>query len=185
MCWFDPPAVHCMAANRHNSLIPAHFLSCFSVCLSCPPYHHTYKRLERQDTKPSVYVATSQWFCCFLLRGGHCMVAGSAWPPQVIRWRDPLCTPPPMWGCVVTPLPLAQARSRSQKSGQNGGSTPTPCLDKAVHARDTRDSKRVGEPLDGDGDANGCEWLRMGKSTLPKAALCSISFPFCMSFKWM
>ena len=38
------------------------------------------------------------------------------------------------------PPPLAQARPRSQKSGQNGGSTPTPCLDKAVHARDTCDS---------------------------------------------
>ena len=39
------------------------------------------------------------------------------------------------------PPPLAQARPRSQKSGQNGGSTPTPCLDKAVHARDTCDSQ--------------------------------------------
>ena len=38
-----------------------------------------------------------------------------------------------------TPPPLAQARPRSQKSGQNGGSTPTPCLDKAVHAHDTCD----------------------------------------------
>ena len=26
-----------------------------------------------------------------------------------------------------TPPPLAQARPRSHKSGQNGGSTPTPC----------------------------------------------------------
>ena len=76
--------------------------------------------------------------------------------------------------------PLAQARPRSQKSGQNGESTPTPCLDKAVHARDTRDNKGVGEPSDGDG-----EGLRMGKSTLSKAALCSISFPFRMYFKWM
>ena len=41
----------------------------------------------------------------------------------------------------VVPPPLAQARPRSQKSGQNGGSTPTPCLDKAVHARDTCDSQ--------------------------------------------
>ena len=41
---------------------------------------------------------------------------------------------------IITPPPLAQARPRSQKSGQNGGSTPTPCLDKAVHARDTCDS---------------------------------------------
>ena len=78
------------------------------------------------------------------------------------------------------PPPLAQARPRSQKSGQNGGSTPTPCLDKVVHARDTRDSKGVGEPSDGDG-----EGLRMGKSTLSKAALCSIYFPFHMYFKWM
>ena len=39
------------------------------------------------------------------------------------------------------PPPLAQARPRSQKSGQNNGSTPTPCLDKAVHARDTCDSQ--------------------------------------------
>ena len=36
---------------------------------------------------------------------------------------------------VPYPPPLAQARPRSQKSGQNGGSTPTPCLDKAVHAQ--------------------------------------------------
>ena len=43
--------------------------------------------------------------------------------------------------CFVPPPPLAQARPRSQKSGQNGGSTPTPCLDKAVHARDTCDSQ--------------------------------------------
>ena len=64
------------------------------------------------------------------------------------------------------PPPLAQARPRSQKSSQNGGSTPTPCLDKAVHAHDTRDSKRVGAHSDGDG-----EGLRMGKSTLSKAAL--------------
>ena len=41
----------------------------------------------------------------------------------------------------IVPPPLAQARPRSQKSGQNGGSTPTPCLDKAVHARDTCDSQ--------------------------------------------
>ena len=41
----------------------------------------------------------------------------------------------------LVPPPLAQARPRSQKSGQNGGSTPTPCLDKAVHARDTCDSQ--------------------------------------------
>ena len=43
--------------------------------------------------------------------------------------------------CDKSPPPLAQARPRSQKSGQNGGSTPTPCLDKAVHARDTCDSQ--------------------------------------------
>ena len=42
------------------------------------------------------------------------------------------------WGCAGC-APLGQARPRSQKSGQNGGSTPTLCLDKAVHARDTRD----------------------------------------------
>ena len=39
------------------------------------------------------------------------------------------------------PPPLAQARPRSQQSGQNGGPTPTPCLDKAMHARDTCDSQ--------------------------------------------
>ena len=43
--------------------------------------------------------------------------------------------------CWYPPPPLAQARPRSQKSGQNGGSTPTPCLDKAVHVRDTCDSQ--------------------------------------------
>ena len=42
---------------------------------------------------------------------------------------------------VCNPPPLAQAQPQSQKSGQNGGSMPTPCLDKAVHARDTCDSK--------------------------------------------
>ena len=57
---------------------------------------------------------------------------------------------------------------------------PTPCFDKAVYACDTHDSKRVGEPSDGDG-----EGLRMWKSTLSKAALWSISFPFHMYFKWM
>ena len=57
---------------------------------------------------------------------------------------------------------------------------PTPCLDKAVHAHNTRDSKGVGEPSGGDG-----EGPRMGKSTLSKAALCSISFPVRMYFKWM
>ena len=54
-------------------------------------------------------------------------------------------TAQPMWSIhgqiPVTTPPLAQARPRSQKSGQNGSSTPTPCLDKAVHARDTCDSK--------------------------------------------
>ena len=47
-----------------------------------------------------------------------------------------------LWLSVVleaTPPPLAQAWPWSQQSGQNGGSTPNPCLDKAVHARDTRD----------------------------------------------
>ena len=33
------------------------------------------------------------------------------------------------------PPPLAQAQPRSQKSRQNNGSTPTPCLDRAMHAR--------------------------------------------------
>ena len=42
---------------------------------------------------------------------------------------------------LYPPPPLAQARPRSQKSGQNGGSTPTRRLDKAVHAHDTRDTK--------------------------------------------
>ena len=42
---------------------------------------------------------------------------------------------------MIPPPPLAQARPRSQKSGENGGSTPTPCLDKAVHVRDTCDSQ--------------------------------------------
>ena len=53
---------------------------------------------------------------CFGVAGGH----------------NTTNTPPP---------PLAQARPRSQKSGENGGSTPTPCLDKAVHACDTCDSQ--------------------------------------------
>ena len=35
------------------------------------------------------------------------------------------------------PPPLGQARPRSEKSRQNNGSTPTLCLDKAMHARDT------------------------------------------------
>jgi hypothetical protein len=54
------------------------------------------------------------------------------------------------------PPPLAQARPRSQKSGQNGGSTPTLCLDKTVHAHNTRDSKGVGSPQVG--MARGREW---------------------------
>ena len=69
-------------------------------------------------------------------------------------------------GPTYPPPPLRKARPRSQKSGQNGGSMPTPRLGKAVHARDTRDSKRVGAPSDGDG-----EGLRMEKSTSSKAAL--------------
>ena len=36
---------------------------------------------------------------------------------------------------------LAQARPQSQKSRQNSGSTPTPCLDKPVLARNTHNSK--------------------------------------------
>ena len=64
------------------------------------------------------------------------------------------------------PPPLAQARPRSKKSGQNGGSTPTLCLDKAVHACDTRDSKaRAGlEPYTKHGtmhkQPSNCEWGR-------------------------
>ena len=46
-----------------------------------------------------------------------------------------------LWRVQSPPPPLAQARPRSQKAGQNGGSTPTPCLNKAVHARDTCDSQ--------------------------------------------
>ena len=39
------------------------------------------------------------------------------------------------------PPPLAEARPRSEKSRQNNGSTPTPCLDKAMHACDTHNRK--------------------------------------------
>ena len=53
--------------------------------------------------------------------------------PTTVRLGNP--------SCDHTPPPLAQARPRSQKSDQNGGSTPTPCLEKAVHARDTCDSQ--------------------------------------------
>ena len=44
-------------------------------------------------------------------------------------------------GVQLTPIPPGQARPRSQKSRQENGSTPTPCLDKAVHARDTHKRK--------------------------------------------
>ena len=39
------------------------------------------------------------------------------------------------------PLPLGQAGLRPQKSRQNSGSMPTPCLGKPVLARNTHDSK--------------------------------------------
>ena len=39
--------------------------------------------------------------------------------------------------------PLAQARPRSQKTRQNSGSTPTPCLDKTVPACGTHDGKHT------------------------------------------
>ena len=39
------------------------------------------------------------------------------------------------------PPPVAQAWPRSQKSRQNNDSTPTTCVDKAVHVRDTHDRK--------------------------------------------
>ena len=69
------------------------------------------------------------------------------------------------WG-QLHPLEVTKVRSKRRLNA-------TQCLDKAMHARDMHDSKRVGEPSDGDG-----EGLRMGESTLSKAALCSISFPF-------
>ena len=49
--------------------------------------------------------------------------------------------PPWHLNVCLYPPPLAQARPRSQKSRQNDGSRPTPCLDKAVHAGDTCASK--------------------------------------------
>ena len=39
--------------------------------------------------------------------------------------------------------PLAQARPRSQKTRQNSGSTPTPCLDKTVPVCGTHDGKHT------------------------------------------
>ena len=56
------------------------------------------------------------------LRRGRC---------RTVRAR---CGPFPVFPGILPP-PLAHARPRSQKSGQNGGSTPTPCLDKVVHAQ--------------------------------------------------
>ena len=48
--------------------------------------------------------------------------------------------------CFLQPAqwyhPLAQAWPRSQKSRQNSGSTPTPCLDRPVLARDTHSKAR-------------------------------------------
>ena len=76
--------------------------------------------------------------------------------------------PPP---CTST-LAVPKVRSKRRFNAH-------PVLRQA-HACDTRDSESVGEPSDGDD-----EGLQMGKSTLSKAALCSISFPFRMYFKWM
>ena len=54
---------------------------------------------------------------------------------------------------TMYPPPLRK-HSRGPKSQvKTAVQRPTPCLDKAMHARDTRDSKRVGEPSDGDGRA--------------------------------
>ena len=108
--------------------------------------------------------------CCleFAVVSGYRMflgLSGSALPPPTVLVGRALQRPPPIskhqkdksnssvadrpglepafcgvcvWG---VPPPLAQGRPRSQKSGQNGGSTSTPSLDKAVHARNTRESK--------------------------------------------
>ena len=45
------------------------------------------------------------------------------------------------WKAAHVPPPLAQAQPRSKRSRQNCGSTPTPCFDKPMLARDTHDSK--------------------------------------------
>ena len=47
-------------------------------------------------------------------------------------YTNTLQTPNPPFWTTKTAVP---------KFTQNGGSTPTPCLDKAVHARDTCDSQ--------------------------------------------
>ena len=47
-------------------------------------------------------------------------------------YTNTLQTPNPPFWTTKTAVP---------KFPQNGGSTPTPCLDKAVHARDTCDSQ--------------------------------------------
>ena len=79
-----------------------------------------------------------------------------------------------------TPPPLRKHGRGPKSQVKMTIQRPPPYLDKAVHARDTHDSKGVGGASDGDG-----EGLRMGKSTLSKAALCSIYFPFRMYSRWM
>jgi hypothetical protein len=70
--------------------------------------------------------------------------------------------PFPCTNTLPTPNPpFWTTKTAVAKFPQNSGSTRTLRLDKAVHAHDTRDSKRVGEPSDGDG-----EGLQMEKSTL-------------------
>ena len=70
----------------------------------------------------------------------HCMGHGRGIAPPLENTLCPPCNPPPnvvtVWfdphrqACTAanTPRPLAHARPRSQKSGQNSGSTPTPVL---------------------------------------------------------
>ena len=58
---------------------------------------------------------------------------------------------PPTSICVLPRPPPAQARPRSQKTRQNSGSTPTPCLDKTVPAN-THDRPHPGDLSDADGD---------------------------------
>ena len=53
------------------------------------------------------------------------------------------CPHCPVDSDLPRPPPLAQARPRSQKTRQNSGSTPTPCLNKAVLACGTYDGKHT------------------------------------------
>ena len=59
---------------------------------------------------------------------------GFPWSPEILPFSTKTAV-------KSVPLPLVQAQPRSQKTKQNGGSTPAPCLDKPMLVRNTHGSK--------------------------------------------